>query len=107
LKVKIVFSPPDKNAPGYLRRTRTILAFQEAINSKQVNAQMIDDMVTFLADFVTEPASQNEAIDALWEASEAQLLELFTELGGGEITDIPLSANGSRVGSTANITSPL
>lgn len=102
---RIVFEPPDQYAPGYLRRLQTILGFQDRIKSKQIDAAFIVGMVHFLAEFVTEPADRNEAIEALWDASQAQLLSLFAQLGGGEMSEAPLSENGSASGTGEKATS--
>ena len=84
--MKLVFERPSVNEPGFLRRARRALAFQEMI-SNNPGAKVLDEMVMFLADYVVEPADREEAIEALWEASEAQFKELLQEVAGGNPTD--------------------
>jgi hypothetical protein len=48
------FQAPDSNAPGFLKRIRKALYFQQAIQNGQMTADIIDGMVDFLADFVIE-----------------------------------------------------
>ena len=72
----LVFTPPDENTPGFLRRQREALKFMQLLKDDP-SPETIDGMVDFLVDFVTEPKGKKEAIDALWDASEAQFNELL------------------------------
>lgn len=79
---QIVFNLPNKETPGYLRRAKRYLELQESMANP--TASSFDDLVEFLADFVEEPADREQAKDALMDASEAQLMQLFDAVGGGD-----------------------
>jgi hypothetical protein len=72
----LVFTPPDENTPGFLRRQREALKFMQLLKGDPT-VEAVDGMVDFLVEFVTEPADKNEAVEALWDASEAQFNELL------------------------------
>lgn len=80
--MEMVFSPPAKDSPGYLRRARTALELQEAMKSPTIEA--LDRLVDFLAQYVTEPADREQAREALFDASEEQLMGLLETVGGAE-----------------------
>ena len=80
--VDLVFSPPDEHAPGFLRRQKKALTFIKAFNVDDPTPDMIDDMVGFLVDYVTEPADRDEAIELLWDASQDQIMSLMQAVGG-------------------------
>lgn len=81
---RLVFSPPDENTPGYLRRQREALKFVQLLKGDPT-VDAIDAMVDFLVQFVTEPKEEAEAKEALWDASEAQFNELLSAvIGQGE-----------------------
>ena len=82
--VDLVFSPPDEHAPGFLRRQKKALTFIKAFNVEDPTPDMIDDMVEFLADYVTEPTDRDEAIDLLWDASQDQIMTLMRAIGGSD-----------------------
>ena len=72
----LVFTPPDENTPGFLRRQREALKFMQLLKGDPT-VEAVDGMVDFLVEFVTEPADKKEATEALWDASEAQFNELL------------------------------
>lgn len=85
----LVFTPPDENTPGYLRRQREALKFMELLSGTPT-VEAVDAMVDFLVQFVTKPAQPKKAKEALWDASEAQFNELLKSvLGQGEDTENP------------------
>lgn len=84
---KLVFSPPGADTPGYLRRVRKSLAFSANLASEKPSPEMLDSMVEFLAQYVTEPEAQEEKIEALWEASEAQFTALLRAITGDREDD--------------------
>ena len=90
--VDLVFNPPDEKAPGFLRRQRKALTFVKAFNVDNPTPEMIDDMVEFLLDYVTEPADRDEARDLLWDASQEQIMSLMQAVGGGESDGNPTEA---------------
>ena len=82
--MKLVFSPPDPESPGYLKRSRDALELFEGFKENP-SPKSVDKMVEFFLPFVTEPEDRKEAEDALWMASEIQIGELIQAiLGGGE-----------------------
>lgn len=89
--MKIVFNKPDSNSPGYLKRLKRVLYFQDAIKKKDYGVELVDQMVEFLADYITEPADRALAVEALWEASEEEFNLLLSAVTGED--DVP-PANG-------------
>ena len=93
--MKIVFQPPSKTAPGFLKRQKEAVEFGNALTSGSITPALLDDLVAWLAKYVTEPADKEEAIAALWDASEEQFIELVDSLKGtpaGETIDPPNAA---------------
>ena len=85
----LVFTPPDENTPGFLRRQREALEFMQVLKGDP-SPEAIDGMVSFLVEFVTEPVDKKEATEALWDASEAQFNELLAAvLGKAEDAENP------------------
>ena len=82
--MKLVFAPPDADAPGYLKRQRQALElFDEYKESPTVDS--VDKLVDFLLPFVTEPKTKAKAQEALWDASQNQIQQLIgVVVGGGE-----------------------
>ena len=78
---QIVFEAPGKEEPGFLRRAKRALGFQQRFK-EDASPELIDDLVAFLADYVTEPKDNDEAKDALLDASENQFMELLGSLSG-------------------------
>jgi len=85
----LVFTPPDENTPGYLRRQKQALKFMQSLQGDPT-PDTIDGMVEFLVQFVTEPKDDEQARDALWDASQAQFDALLKSvLGQGEDDENP------------------
>lgn len=85
----LVFTPPDENTPGYLRRQKQALEFMQSLKGDPT-PKTIDNMVEFLVEFVTEPKDKDEARNALWDASQAQFDALLKSvLGQGEDAENP------------------
>ncbi len=80
---QLVFTPPTKETPGFLKRMRKALAFGAALKDNPTPEAM-DDMVAFLADYVTEPADRAEAIDALWDATQEQFEQMLSAITGSK-----------------------
>jgi hypothetical protein len=97
--MKIEFSPPDKNAPGFLKRLKKVAAFQASFSEGKITGETMDNLVDFLADYVIEPVDREQAKEALWDASETQFLSLLSSVSGGggnnETKDPPLSGPSS------------
>ena len=79
--IRIEFDIPGPDAPGYLRRQREALGFANAMMSNPTQEDL-DKMVEFLAQFVTVPLEQEAKIEALWEASENQFMQLLRAVAG-------------------------
>jgi hypothetical protein len=85
---ELVFSPPGRGEPGFLRRTQKALAFQVEMKNDP-RPETIDKMVDFLLTYVEEPKDRAEAREALYEATEEQFNQLIDVIVGG-------SANGEN-----------
>jgi len=77
------FDVPDSKTPGYLKRAKDALEFQEKMKDG-LTPNSIDEMVEWLAQFVSEPEDEQEKRDALWMASEDQYKELLSAITGGD-----------------------
>ena len=88
--MQLVMELPDRETPGFLRRSKKALEFSARIKAKQIDPAMFDDMVEFLLPFVKEPADRDAARAALWDASQAQFETAMQALsGGGEHSTVP------------------
>lgn len=85
---QLVFDPPGKEAPGFLRRAREALSFQEAMQEKPTVAAL-DGMVKFLLDYVSEPKDKDEAREILMDASEEQFINMLASLSGESAEEDP------------------
>jgi len=81
--IRLEFHVPEPNEPGYLRRLKRALVFQERIKGA-LTPELVDEMVAFLADYVTVPETRAEAIEALWDASKEQFDAMFDALMGDD-----------------------
>lgn len=96
-ETKIVFKLPEPNQPGFLKRTRRALSFYRKMSGggmKNMTEETLDDLVDFLADYVEEPKDHQEAVEALWEASEEQIQSLLAALQGGG-AEVPPESSAS------------
>lgn len=82
----LVFSPPSSETPGYLRRMRQALSFQETLTNNP-KAETVDELIDFLLSYVTEPEDKAEARELLLDASQAQFMELLTAITGDNETN--------------------
>lgn len=87
---KLVFNIPDKDTPGFLRRTKQALEYKLELD-QGFTSEVLDKVINFLANYVSEPVDRTEAIEALWDASESQIRELMSAIagGGGETNPTP------------------
>lgn len=88
---KLIFEPPGRDAPGFLRRSKRALELALELREFQnLNMQTLtqeklvifDKMVNFLAPFVKYPEGLDEAKEALWDASEEQFDEMLAAVQG-------------------------
>jgi hypothetical protein len=82
-EITLEFEIPGREAPGFLKRQREALKFRERMQG-DVTPETLDDLVDYLAQFVTSPAEKADKVAALWEASEAQFMTLLNALTGGD-----------------------
>ena len=80
--MEVVIELPDRTAPGYLRRMRQALEFQEVFSNGSVKPTHVDSFIEFLLDYVKEPNDKDEARDALWEASQQQYEDILLAISG-------------------------
>ena len=80
---KIIFEPPAKNEPGFLRRQRKVMEFKQLAKDGDESPELLDAMIETLLPFVKEPADRTEAYEALEDASEEQFNQLLTLISGG------------------------
>jgi len=78
---EIKFDVPGPDAPGFLRRQRKVLEFQQSLSGTPT-PDMLDALVDFLADFITDPPKREDAVNALWDATQEQFELLLKTLGG-------------------------
>jgi len=84
-KRQLVFEPPSKETPGYLRRQRKAIEFMAKLQTLATDPapDVVDDMVDFLLPWITVPEDRDEARDMLWDASERDFWDLFNAVQGG------------------------
>lgn len=75
------FDIPGPDAPGFLKRQRRVLEFQQKMEN-DLRPETLDAMVEFLADFVTEPEDPEAKREALWDATQEQFMQLLQALSG-------------------------
>lgn len=95
---KLVFNIPDRDAPGFLRRQRRYAELQrlmargknlegsEASEEEiaQTTVDVIDQMLDFMLDFVSEPGP-DEATEILLDMSEDEFTSTFESFGKNAI----------------------
>lgn len=79
---RLVFSPPGPETPGYLKRVRQSLVFSANMSSDKPSPEMLDGMVEFLAQYVTEPEEHDAKVEALWLATEDEFTALLRAITG-------------------------
>jgi hypothetical protein len=82
------FTPPNKQTPGFAKRLKRALQFQQQISAGQATPQMVDDIIQFLADYVTD-VPREQAVDLLYEASEEQFMDMLTGITGSSEAEVP------------------
>ncbi len=80
---EIVFELPDAKTPGFLRRSRQLAEYQDAVKQDGLGElAKFDLMVKFLSQFVKEPTDPQAVQDALMDATQEQINDLFALLTG-------------------------
>jgi hypothetical protein len=88
MTIKVEFKAPSKDSPGYLKRMRRAIEFGSILKSGEATPELLDNLVNFLANYVTEPQG-DAAITALWELTEEQFLQLIDVVKGGSGNAVP------------------
>ena len=88
--IKLHFVIPGKDAPGFLLRQRQALEFSRKIQENSTSPEVLDELVDYLMQFITEPEDEKSKKDALWMASENEFMKLLSALMGGNETENPL-----------------
>ena len=81
---KLVFKAPGKDEPGFLRRTRTALGFQEKLSVTGATLETLDAMIAFIMDYIQEPKDRKEAYEIMLDLTEEQFNDMFDEITGGD-----------------------
>lgn len=92
--MQLIFEPPTRETPGFLRRMKQALAFQDAINKNQLTEQVLDNLVDFLSTFIKN-VSQGEARELLFDASEVQFMDMLSSITNTEQPD-DTKKNGNK-----------
>lgn len=80
---EIVFELPDAKTPGFLRRSRQLAEYQDAVKQEGLGElAKFDLMVKFLSQFVKEPEDSQAVYEALMDATQEQINDLFALLTG-------------------------
>lgn len=85
----LVFKAPGKDAPGFLRRQRDALRFQERLTSGNIGPQLVDEMIALLLPYVEEPVDRAVAEEALLNASETEFQLMLKAITGGSVNPTP------------------
>ena len=91
----IRIDPPGKDSPGYLRRARRALGFQDAISEGDITVQILDNLIEFILDYVVEPTDRDEARELLLDASENDYNTILAGITAGKAD--PTSADSEAL----------
>lgn len=69
---RIVVRPPRRDEKGFLRRQRELIGYQEALRDNPTIAKF-DEFIEWMLPRIIEPADQDEAREALLDASQEEL----------------------------------
>lgn len=79
---KLTFRPPDKHAPGFLRRNIRALELQEQLKQDQ-SPEALLAFARFLAQFI-EADNETDALEALLDASQSDFEAMTDALQGND-----------------------
>lgn len=85
---ELVFTPPGKDSSGFLRRARRAIELSK-VDPANMSVHYVDELVEFLADYVTEPADRAQAIEALLDATQEQFNNMLAAIAGSNDNAIP------------------
>lgn len=80
---RLVLRAPGPDTPGFLRRQRAVVTFQQRIAGDDLadKLQALAELADWLIDFVIDPPDRVAAYNALLDASQAQLEAAMVALG--------------------------
>lgn len=87
---QLAFEIPDITAPGFLRRQRDAMHYREALRTNPSGKSM-DDMITFLLQFVTAPTDRDSARELLLDLSREDYTKLLTAINAEDSDFLPTS----------------
>jgi len=77
----VEITPPLSTDKGYLRRTRTFLELQQALDADP-SPELIDKMIETILPYVSVPVDREEAFEVLLDASEDEFAEISATIRG-------------------------
>jgi len=80
--VEILVELPDGKTKGYLRRLMAISKYTEMLNNNDTGPEFYENLITFLLGFIVKPEDENEAREALLDASADQYFEMMAAIKG-------------------------
>jgi len=88
--MRLKFEAPTPQTPGFLRRLTRAFAFSEKVQAGRFDAELINDLTDFLADFITEPKDKKAAKEALLDATQEQFTNMLNAVMGVATEAVPL-----------------
>lgn len=82
-EVTLKFVVPGESEPGFLKRQREALVFRSKLQD-EVEPETLDELVSYLAQFVVDPPDQKGKEEALWMATQNQFMALLGALTGDD-----------------------
>lgn len=79
---EILVEPPDGKTKGYLRRLIAVSKYTEMLNNNDIRPEFYESLITFLLGFIVKPKDENEAREALLDASAEQYFEIMAAIKG-------------------------
>lgn len=92
MTIDVVFRQIDENTPGFLLRAKQALEFKRKIETQELAPELIDDIVRFMKPYIAQPEDDAEKVDALYNLSKVQYLQLLKAVTEGLTSASPLSA---------------
>lgn len=80
----LIIEAPTRQTPGFAKRNKQILMMQQRIKENDPTAW--DTVIALLAPFVIAHTGYDTAEDALWDASEEQLIGALKAMSGNSTT---------------------
>lgn len=93
---EIRFSPPSRNSRGFLRRMSMMLKFAAASQAGEATPEQLEEMVKFLAQYISNDIPFEDKVDIIWELSEEEFNQLMSLVQAGQerIEDMVDEGNG-------------